>query len=389
MTKITPQQRAACRLCVTENLPFALWREPGDDGFRMICGSGAPRVEPVFGGSGGQPAFVMAPFRTDDGNRAWHLPAEVLITADGARFWTGAGFSQTPVTPAQSRLAGGAEGGGIQAPATTVPVPEPVSAPDYEARVTRAVAAIHAGACDKIVLSRVDARDLPVGHDLCALADDLARVHPHAFVSLVSSQPTGTWLTATPEILLHADDTGLRTMALAGTQWPDPDSDPDTDPADLIWSDKIVEEQGFVAAFIRDAFAAEGIAGVSETPPATVRAANLYHLRSDFRAPAAPEPQLAGLLRRLHPTSAVCGMPRAGAHDFILAEEGDTRSFYTGYLGPKRVGAGTRLYVNLRSARVLRDRILLHVGGGIVAASDPALEWQETVEKTRTIGQVL
>ncbi len=385
MTKITPQQRAACWLCATENLPFALWREPGDDGFRMICGTRAPQVEPVFGGTGRQPAFVMAPFRTDDGNRAWHLPADVLLTAEGARFWTGEGFSETPVTPAQSRLAEGAGGGVVQAPPSPVPVPEPTSAPEYEARVARAVAAIRAGSCDKIVLSRVDARDLPAGHDLCALADDLARVHPHAFVSLVSSQPTGTWLTATPEILLHADGDGVRTMALAGTQWPDPD----TDPADLIWSDKIVEEQGFVASFIRDAFAAEGIAGVSETPPATVRAANLYHLRSDFSASPAPEPQLAGLLRRLHPTSAVCGMPRAGAYDFILAEEGDTRSFYTGYLGPKLIGEGTRLYVNLRSARVLQNWILLHVGGGIVAASDPALEWQETVEKTKTIGQVL
>ena len=47
------------------------------------------------------------------------------------------------------------------------------------------------------------------------------------------------------------------------------------------------------------------------------------------------------------------------------------------------------LYVNLRSARLAGHEIFLHVGGGIVGASDPALEWEETVAKTRTIACIL
>ncbi|MDT8267139.1 chorismate-binding protein, partial [Roseomonas sp. DSM 102946] len=58
-------------------------------------------------------------------------------------------------------------------------------------------------------------------------------------------------------------------------------------------------------------------------------------------------------------------------------------------LGPRGFDGETNLYVNLRSARVDASNIYLHVGGGIVEASDPELEWQETVEKTKTIARVL
>jgi isochorismate synthase len=82
-------------------------------------------------------------------------------------------------------------------------------------------------------------------------------------------------------------------------------------------------------------------------------------------------------------------MPKAAARAHILRKEGDTRSFYTGYLGPVGLNGKTSLFVNLRSARYARDTLYLHVGGGIVAGSDPAQEWQETVEKTRTIAKAL
>ena len=72
-----------------------------------------------------------------------------------------------------------------------------------------------------------------------------------------------------------------------------------------------------------------------------------------------------------------------------MEEEGPTRRFYTGYLGPRGLNGGTQLYVNLRSASISGNQIFLHVGGGIVEASDPATEWQETVEKTKTISAVL
>ncbi|WP_010138103.1 chorismate-binding protein [Oceanicola sp. S124] len=381
---INDMQRAACKRASASGLPFALWRDPFGTSFTALVSTSQPELAPVFGGAP-LPGFAMAPFDTEDGNQAWTLPADVLIDADGTRYRDGAALISAPVTPAQSRLTD---------PATPTPevllaplgeTPAPTARDSYMARVARAVETIREGGCDKIVLSRIDPRDLPAGRDLLDMAEGLARLHPHAFVCLVSSQATGTWLTATPEILLASDVEGLRTMALAGTQWPEPGTEIET----LTWPQKIIDEQALVADYIRDAFAAEGFLGVHETAPYTVRAANLCHLRSDFRAPQGDGAALGRLLDRLHPTSAVCGMPKAPAMQFILDEEGPTRRFYTGYLGPRDLDGTTSLYVNLRSASVSGRQIFLHVGGGIVAASDPATEWQETVEKTKTIAAVL
>ena len=261
----------------------------------------------------------------------------------------------------------------------------PTSREDYKASVQRTVSYINEGHCEKIVLSRIEPRPLEPDYDLVTLAEKLAAAHPHALVTVFSSEPTGTWLVATPEILLTADSDSLTTMALAGTQWP-PEG---TDLSSIEWSEKIIHEQALVSDFIRAAFAAEGVQNLDETAAATVQAANLCHLRSDFKAPSVQSETLAGLLRRLHPTSAVCGMPKPEAHAFILSEEGDTRGLYAGYFGRASFDGRTELYVNLRSARVAGHEIFLHVGGGIVGASDPDLEWDETVAKTKTIACVL
>jgi isochorismate synthase len=382
--KICPTQTAALSFAAAENLPYAFWRTPGETHFTLLISAAAPERASVFAGDD-IPSFVAAPFRSDDGNQAWRFAADVVITPEKTQFRNETQMVDTPVTELQARIAKGLPRRALQATNAQDDVPHPTSREDYKARVQRAVAQINAGGCEKIVLSRIEPRALSADYDLVDLAEKLAVAHPHALVAVMSSGPTGTWLVATPEILLTVDQDNINTMALAGTQWPPKG----TDLSDVDWSDKIVLEQALVSDFIRAAFKAEGVENLQETPAATVQAANLCHLRSDFTAPSVPAKTLAGLLRRLHPTSAVCGMPKPEAHSFILDEEGDTRGLYAGYFGPSALDGRTDLYVNLRSARVSGQEIFLHVGGGIVGASDPDLEWDETVAKTKTIACVL
>ncbi|WP_163846372.1 isochorismate synthase [Pseudooceanicola aestuarii] len=386
---VTEQQRRLIAAAAAAGQGFALWRAGGASAFTAIATTGAARVRPVFGGAG--PGFAICPFVTEDGAQAQVIPADLLADAGGTVFADGQGGTRdAPVTPEQTRLvdamAALREGAPVRIAATR-PAPRATAQADYEALVARAVAHIQGGACEKIVLSRAETRDLPADHDLIAMVETAARAHPRAFVALVFTPQAGCWLIATPEILVQQTDDQVVSMALAGTQWPQEG----TALADVTWPEKIVVEQGLVSDYVRDAFAAAGIAGVAETPPRSVEAGHLVHLRSDFTAPLAGNDATAlnDLLRRLHPTSAVCGMPKAPAMDFLRFEEGYDRGAYTGYLGPVDVAGETALYVNLRSALVGGNQIHLHVGGGIVAASDPAVEWQETVEKTRTIAVVL
>lgn len=381
---MTSSQTDALTFAAVNGLPYAFWRSPHAAGFSVLVSTSQPEMASVFDGDG-VPGFVAAPFRSEDGNQAWRLTADVLITAEGSQYLDGTKMVDHPVTEMQTRVAAGLPRQPLQATAAQGAAQQGTSRVDYEQRVRRAVTKIDAGHCEKIVLSRIVPQPLPDGYDLVDLAERLSQAHPHAFVCVLNTEPTGTWMIATPEILMTVDSQEIHTMALAGTQWP-PEG---TELSAVEWTDKIVLEQSLVADFIRDAFAAEGIKSFEETKPATVKAANLCHLRSDFRAQTLPPAALAGLLRRLHPTSAVCGTPRPEARDFILAEEGDTRGLYTGYFGPVGLEQRTDLYVNLRSARIAGHKIFLHVGGGIVGASDPELEWEETVAKTRTIACVL
>ena len=366
-------------------LPVALWRAPGGPFRAMISTDPAPAPRPVFGGGAAQPFFAMQRFDTADANLAEAVPGDILAELGLTRFFDGRGYAARPETAAQAALLEAAPGGPVRA--AEGPRPAETGRAEYEALVVRARERIAEGACRKIVLSRAVSRALPAGHDLIDVCHRLAGIHRQAFVALVSAPATGTWLVATPETLLRAEETRLSTMALAGTQWPAPG----TDPRVLDWPAAVVEEQRLVAEDIRRAFASAGIGKVAETPARGVAAGPLCHLRSDFSAALddAGGLALAALLRQLHPTAAVCGAPRAAARAFLREAEGYDRRFYTGFLGAVGLDGRTELFVNLRSAEAIGDRLCLYVGGGIVAGSDPAREWQETVEKTRVIAAAL
>ena len=104
---------------------------------------------------------------------------------------------------------------------------------------------------------------------------------------------------------------------------------------------------------------------------------------------------LAQLLNKLHPTPAVCGLPKETAKNFILEHEGYDRSFYTGFLGEINLNSGgeksanTHLFVNLRCMELFEDKAVLFVGGGITNDSNNEKEWEETVAKSSTMKAIL
>jgi isochorismate synthase len=182
----------------------------------------------------------------------------------------------------------------------------------------------------------------------------------------------------------------FRTMALAATQ----PFTAEVTPRTAIWRQKEIEEQALVARYIVSCFKQLRLREYHETGPRTVIAGQLLHLRTDFEVDlnAVPFPSLGtDMLRLLHPTSAVGGMPKAAAMQFIDAREGYDRTYYSGFLGPVNVAAPgvSRLYVNLRCLQVRPDEAILYAGTGLTADSDPAREWQETEMKLQTISAVL
>ncbi len=263
----------------------------------------------------------------------------------------------------------------------------------FKNAVTEAISAINRGELSKVVLSRTKTLKHSPDFQPFKAFQKLCAAYPSAFVSLVNlADREEMWLGATPETLVALDEGGtFRTAALAGTQ--SALADGEVIPAhDIRWGQKEIQEQALVSRYIIECFKKIRLREYLESGPRTVRAGNLYHLRTDFavNTQAVNFPELGTvMLKLLHPTSAVCGMPKEPAMQFIQVVEGYDRSFYSGYLGPVNVNHESALFVNLRTLRLANGEATFFAGAGITEDSDPQREWDETEMKCDTLLSVL
>lgn len=211
------------------------------------------------------------------------------------------------------------------------------------------------------------------------------RLYPHQYIALVNMEHAGTWLMATPEVLIEGDNHNYRTMALAGTQKMPVDYRPGQE---LKWSEKNRKEQRYVANYILDTLRPMAQT-LDHGHSHTTMAARLLHLRTDFDFTLKDDVQLGDVLDALHPTPAVCGIPKEAAKKLILEHEKDDRKYYSGFCGPYDPEGETRLYVTLRCMEIVEDHYILHAGGGIVPESKEKEEWRETEMKLNTMRDVL
>jgi isochorismate synthase len=256
----------------------------------------------------------------------------------------------------------------------------PTNAIDYEDLVKHGISKIESGLLEKIVPSRFEDASYNPNVDLIKVFERLCNKHPLAFVSFVSSPQTGTWMGATPELLVSVSKNKFKTIALAGTL---PYS-PDTNLKTVAWTQKEIEEQALVSRYIISCFKKIRLREYEEHGPKTIVAGNVMHLKTEFEVDmqATNFPQLGSvMLKLLHPTSAVCGMPLQPALDFITANEGYSRQFYSGYLGPINIQHQSNLFVNLRCMQLFADKVRIYAGAGVTVDSDPKDEWLETEMK--------
>jgi isochorismate synthase len=256
--------------------------------------------------------------------------------------------------------------------------------------VSKAIARITENKMKKVVLSRSKKIKLKPSFDLIQTYTELCENYPNAFVSLVSIPGVGTWLGASPELLVCIDREKIfKTSALAGTQ----KLEKGLKLSGAVWTQKEIEEQALVSRYIINCFKTIRLREFEEDGPYTIKAGDLIHLKTDLSADIKKVnfPDLGTLmLNLLHPTSAVCGMPKPEAMEFINQEENLDRSYFSGFLGPVNIDQETGIYVNLRCAQILdQTTAVLYAGAGITKDSDPEKEWMETEMKMKTMGDFL
>lgn len=268
--------------------------------------------------------------------------------------------------------------------------------------VQKAINEIENNSFKKVVLSRVEAQDFD-NNQAIGLFKKLLTNYKTAMVYCWYHPKVGLWLGATPETLLKVEGQRFQTMSLAGTQ-------AFTEDVEAKWQSKEVEEQQLVTDFIVSSLQTS-VSSLTVGKPETVRAGNVIHLRSKISGTFNFQTfNFQNLLKKLHPTPAVCGLPKEAAKKFILKNEDYNREYYTGFLGEinlkqsktrntnhrnvennayTSIKTVSHLFVNLRCLQIKDNKALIYVGGGITKDSVPEKEWEETVAKSKTVKNFL
>jgi para-aminobenzoate synthetase component I len=132
--------------------------------------------------------------------------------------------------------------------------------------------------------------------------------------------------------------------------------------------------------------------------PGTVRVPELFalehhptvhHLVSTVIGELEPEADAVELLRATFPGGSITGAPKVRAMEIIAELEPTQRAVYCGSIGYISTTGAMDTSIVIRTYLALRGQIYFQAGGGIVADSDPELEYRETLDKARGLIEVL
>ena len=351
---------------IQKQIAFAAWFNPREPYLGLVIGDVSDvKIFDRFDQLNGEAGFVFAPFCITETSPVILLKPKV---------WYRDFNDETPVSPEEFKP--------FENPPAPINCPV-VSREDYLQLIGKTVSDIREGALSKVIISRqipVARNNASVGNTFLKLQDQT----PNAFTYLVNLPVAGVWMGATPEVLVKSDGDRFETVSLAGTQVRKYDGE------EYYWSTKDIEEQAFVSRYMLDVFFNFDIHKYKTAGPETLESGKVAHLKTSFFFPAEKiEGRLGNFIAELHPTPAVCGLPKDLADEYIRKNEPYRRRYYTGYLGPWRLDGQVSLFVNLRCMEVTRQEYVLYAGGGITARSVPEKEWDETNQKAKTLLSVI
>lgn len=269
--------------------------------------------------------------------------------------------------------------------------PGAVAPAEWRERVSTAIQRLETGDVDKVVL----ARDV--------IATTATAVDPRWVLKQLSEQYPTCWtffvrgiIGATPEMLLRSEKGLVTSRVLAGTIQRTGNDEADlAHAATLARSSKDLEEHEYSVRSVADALAPVCDSMNVPDAPFVLHLPNVMHLASDvtgaLRSGVAGTSSL-DLAAALHPSAAVCGTPTPNADAAIAEIEGMDRDRYAGPVGWIDTNGDGEWGIALRSAVFDGDdprRMRLFAGCGIMPASDPQTELEESEAKLQPMRQAL
>ena len=262
------------------------------------------------------------------------------------------------------------------------PTPE-----EYAHNVAVAVEQLRRKEIDKVVLARAVLGSVPDAVDPAAVAQRLREREPVCTIYSLPRSDGRRFVGASPELLVRRVGAEVQCNPLAGTITLPKNVAPDDYETWLLGSAKNLHEHALVVDEIVRTLADVYDDVRADAEPSIVALRTVAHLGTWIYAwrntPGAPD--ALDVLRLLHPTAAVGGLPRAGADELIRRLEPRDRGPFAGPLGWMDANGDGEWWIGLRGVLLDGCDFEAWAGAGIVSESDPVAEREETSDKLAAV----
>jgi para-aminobenzoate synthetase component 1 len=275
------------------------------------------------------------------------------------------------------------------------PAPD-LAAEEFRRMVRRTVEYIEAGDIYQANITQRFQAALPAGFESggpgrLALYDALRRRNPATFAAFVDLGGRAI-LSSSPERFLKVAGGRIETRPIKGTR--PRGANPVEDAAlarQLLASEKDRAENLMIVDLLRNDLGRVAKLGSVKVPVlfGLESYATVHHLVSVVTAELDQGRNAIDLLRAAFPGGSVTGAPKIRAMEIIAELEPTARGPYCGTVGYLAATGAMDTNIAIRTILIDGDRISFQVGGGIVADSDPAAEYQETLDKARALLETL
>ncbi len=244
---------------------------------------------------------------------------------------------------------------------------------------------IRAGDIFQVVLSQRLA--VSTGASPLAIYRALRVVNPSPFMFLMTT-PEVTLVGSSPEILCRVEDGVVTSRPLAGTRPRGATEDED----DALETELLGDEKERAEHIMLVDLARNDVGIVAE--PNTIelsdvmtieRYSHVMHIVSDVKGKLAEGKTAFDALRAALPVGTVSGAPKVRAMEIIDELEPTRRGPYAGAVGYVDFGGNMDTCIALRTMVITGGKVYVQVGAGIVADSEPAREYDETINKAKAL----
>ena len=264
-----------------------------------------------------------------------------------------------------------------------------VSRAQHMTRVERVLDYVRAGDIYQANIATRFSAPRPAGISAADIFLALRAGNPAPFTAYIGCGQDAAVASVSPERFLRLSANGaIETRPIKGTR--PRGASPAADAAaaaELLASSKDHAENLMIVDLLRNDISRVATFGTVRVPAlAELESfASVHHLVSVIEGRLRPDRTAIDLLRAAFPGGSITGAPKMRAMEIIAELEGIARGPYCGAAAWIGFDGAMDSAILIRTVAVGRDEVVAQAGGGIVADSDPAAEWDEALGKIRPV----